>query len=137
MSGVAEYLTVAGLLSGFGVTVLVFRIQREAQMATRWIAWADFLVIAAILVSLLGVVLPLMAVEKPSANLLRFARSCCSAATVLLAGYPFAILDHYGILPGAHHERHEVQGEPLERVIVLATAVLCVVAFSVTLARVF
>ena len=46
------YLTVASILSGFGISVLMFRIQRELHIqekypdAPNWLAWADDLVIA-------------------------------------------------------------------------------------------
>ena len=45
------------LISGFGVTVFMFRIQRELQVRTQhpywpnWLAWADYLVLGAILIA--------------------------------------------------------------------------------------
>jgi len=60
------YLTVASILSGFGVTVFMFRIQRELHVRDthlqwpNWLAWADYLVLAAIVLSLILVVLPIV-----------------------------------------------------------------------------
>ena len=56
------YLTVAGLISGFGITVFMFRIQRELQVRGQhpnwpnWLAWADYLVLAAIVIAITCVV---------------------------------------------------------------------------------
>jgi hypothetical protein len=49
---------VASMLSGFGMSVFMFRIQRELRVRDdhpewqNWLAWADYLILAAILVSL-------------------------------------------------------------------------------------
>lgn len=39
-------LNAASFISGFGVAVFVFRLQREINLAKRWIPPADWLVIA-------------------------------------------------------------------------------------------
>src|SRR5262245_36496680 len=53
MRSADTYLTVASMLSGFGITALVFRVGRELQVKDQmivgsWISWADYLVLGAI-----------------------------------------------------------------------------------------
>jgi hypothetical protein len=141
MSTPQPYLTVASILSGFGISVFMFRIQRELHVRDEhpewpnWLAWADYLILAAILVSLLLVVLPLTAIAEPGRLVYSIAAGSCAAASVLVAAYPFAILDHYRIEVGTWRtregekppERHK--GEPIERLIVLVAAVLATFAF--------
>ena len=126
------YLTVAGLISGFGVTVFMFRIQRELQVRSshpdwpNWLAWADYLVLGAIVTAIVCVVQPLMLFQDLGVRVYAFARGGCAAASILMLAYPFAILDHYRIEIGAWRtahgesptERHK--GEPIERIIVVA-----------------
>lgn len=96
------YLTVASILAGFGVTVLMFRIQRELHVREvhpdwpNWLAWADYMVLAAIFLALIVVVLPLAAIGAHP-WILAVAAAGSSAAALLLAAYPIAILDHYRI----------------------------------------
>ena len=137
------YLTVASLLSGFGITVFMFRIQRELQVRQQhpnwpnWLAWADYLVIGTIVISVLLVVLPLIAVPEPSAFLYSIAAGGCAAAAILQLAYPFAILDHYRIEIGAWRtargeapsERHK--GEPIEKIIVIVAGIAATLAFAV------
>jgi hypothetical protein len=53
----------------------------------------------------------------------------------LIAAYPFAILDHYRIEIGTWRTREgerpqaRNKGEPIERIIVLSTAILATIAF--------
>lgn len=130
------YLTVASILSGFGVTVLMFRIQRELHVREKhpdwpnWLAWADYLVLGAIVLSLIFVVLPIVAVSEPSGRVLSVAAGSCGAAAILLAGYPFAILDHYRIEIGAKRSGDRKKGEPLERFIVMAVSILAAGVFG-------
>jgi hypothetical protein len=96
-----SYLTIASIQSGFGITVLMFRVERELHVREvkkqeNWIAWADYLVIVSILLSLLLVVLPLVLLSTP-ADWFGVAAASCAAASVLLAIYPLAILHHYNI----------------------------------------
>jgi hypothetical protein len=128
------YLTVAGLISGFGVTVFMFRIQRELQVRNQhpdwpnWLAWADYLVLGAIVIAIVFVVQPLMFFQEPGVRVYAFARGGCAAASLLMLAYPFAILDHYRIEIGAWRiargekptARHK--GEPIEKVITIVAA---------------
>jgi hypothetical protein len=135
------YLTVASILSGFGISVFMFRIQRELRVrdenpvSPNWLAWADYLILGAIVLSLLLVVLPLVAVPEPGRLAYAVAAGSCAAASMLVAAYPFAILDHYRIEIGTWRtrqgegpqERHK--GEPIERIVVLGAAILAAIAF--------
>ena len=62
-----------------------------------WLAWADYLVLANIVISLVLVVIPLVAVPEPGPVQYSIAAGGCAAAAILQLGYPFAILDHYRI----------------------------------------
>lgn len=135
------YLTVASILSGFSISVFMFRIQRELGVRDRhpdwpnWLAWADYLVIATIVLSLLLVVLPLIALPEPTEFVFSIAAGTCAATSLLLLAYPFAILDHYRIeigvwraKPDAHVEiRHK--GEPIEKAIVITTGLIGTLTF--------
>jgi|SRR5262245_3988935 len=140
----ADYLAVASLLSGFGIAVLMFRLERELHVEESdvWLtrlAWADYLVIGAISVALLVVVLPLLLVPHPEHNIWKaVAASGCAAAAVLLLAYPWAILDHYRLLPGTKTrwgKKHQGElkprdnPEPGERWIVPAAIGLAVLIF--------
>ncbi len=119
----------------------MFRIQRELRVRDQhpewqnWLAWADYLILAAILLWLLLVVLPLMVMAEPSRLLYSVAAGSCAAASLLVAAYPLAILDHYRIELGTWRTRQgespqaRHKGEPIERAIVIVAGVLAAVAF--------
>ena len=92
-------LTVASIIAGFGVTVLMFRLQRELQAfkeeGRTWLPVADWLVIGAVLVALALVVSLLIRKEDGD---LTAQRAWCAVAIVLLAGYIPSILAHYNFL---------------------------------------
>lgn len=110
-------LTAASIIAGFGVTVLMFRLQRELQISDKnweslerermptWIPPADYLVISAVLISLLFGVLPLLVTEVDPKQSPRLSVASCAAATVLLAGYIPSILAHYRFIYGLHKPR--------------------------------
>jgi hypothetical protein len=135
------YLTVASILSGFGISVFMFRIQRELRVrdadpqSPNWLAWADYLILVAILLSLLLVVLPLTAMPEPGRLAYSIAAASCAAASLLVAAYPFAILDHYRIeigtwrTRGGEHPQERHKGEPVERMIVFGAAALAAATF--------
>ncbi len=119
----------------------MFRIQRELRVRDQhpewqnWLAWADYLILAAILLSLVLVVLPLMVMADPSRFVYSVAAGSCAAASLLVAAYPLAILDHYRIELGTWRTRQgespeaRHKGEPIERLLVIVTGVLAAVAF--------
>ncbi len=137
------YLTVASILSGFCISVFMFRIQRELGVRDRhptwpnWLAWADYLVIATIVLSLLMVVLPLIALPEPSELVFSIAAGTCAATSILMLAYPFAILDHYRIEIGvwrneSRQARHK--GEPIEKAIVVVSGIIAALAFGTIVA---
>jgi hypothetical protein len=141
MTSPQPYLTVASILSGFCISVFMFRVQRELGVRDRfpdepnWLAWADYLIITAFVLSLTFVVLPLVAIPKPSRYVFSIAAASCAAASILLLAYPFAILDHYRIEIGAWRTRQgekpqaRHKGEPIERVIVVTAGLVAAMAF--------
>ena len=136
------YLTVASILSGFSISVFMFRLQRELRVRERhpdwpnWLAWADYLVIATIVLSVLLVVVPLVALPEPTEFVFSIAAGTCAATSILLLAYPFAILDHYGIELGGWRRRAgdnvEIRhkGEPIERMVVIAAGLVAVLVFA-------
>jgi len=145
MNSPQPYLTVASILTGFCISVFMFRIQRELGVRDRhpdwpnWLAWADYLIMLAIVLSVVLVILPLVAVPSPSRTAYSVAAASCAAASILLLAYPFAILDHYRIEIGTWRtregekpqERHK--SEPVERIIVIGAAALAAIAFITTI----
>jgi hypothetical protein len=142
MNSPQPYLTVASILSGFGISVFMFRIQRELRVRDRhpdwpnWLAWADYLVLSAIVLSLLFVVLPLVALPAPSRFVFSVAAASCAASALLLLAYPFAILDHYRIEIGTWRTREgekpqtRHKGEPIERAIVVIAGIVATLVFA-------
>ena len=129
-----SYLTIASIFAGFAVAVLLFRIQRELYVREvlhqqPWLAWADYLIFGALLLSLLLVVLPLTILGATS-KVLPFAAASCAAAAILLAAYPFAILDHYRIEIGTYREGRRFKGEPIEKAIVVGAFVVAAATFA-------
>ena len=106
----ADTLTqVASIVAGFGVTALMFRLQRELKISGEnsktptWFTLADFLVLGAVLIALLGVVLPLL-ISSPTDSV-AVPKALCEVAIVLLAGYTLCILAHYRFIFGLHYSR--------------------------------
>lgn len=112
-------IAVESIIAGFGVTALMFRLQRELSISDEnwrrratdpsiprvrtWLPYADYLLIAAVLLALILGVRPLLVAFDEST--LRLARAATAAATVLLAGYVPTILGHYRFLHGLHESR--------------------------------
>jgi hypothetical protein len=134
MPDAATLTTIASIVSGFGIAMLFFRIQRELQireqLEVNWIPWADRLLIAATLISLLLVIFPLVAFSATSTVVLRFASASCAAASLMVAGYVFGILAHYRLLLGKHREGPRQNPEPAERVVVYAVIAAALLAFG-------
>jgi hypothetical protein len=131
---------------GFGIVAFVFRIQRELQMAEagqpRWIPWADRLLIGAVTLTLLLVLFPIALAGSVSSFWGgRLPAAACSASTIALAGYIPALLAHYRFGPrpvrrwiwfGAPLDHFRFAGEPGEKLIVVVSAILGVVAAVVS-----
>ena len=124
----SDYLTVASILAGFGVNVLMFRVQRELTVEDKqkelkihrevWISWADYLIIATIKISLLLVVLPILVFKTQNAYLSALPSASCAAAVILVSAYPFAILAHYHMGIGGNTSNRQ-KGEPIEIFVVV------------------
>src|SRR5262249_19147656 len=124
----ANYLTVASILSGFAVQVLVFRIGRELTFSAgaRRLPWPDYLIVATVIVSLLLVVLP--ATLTPSSFsgwLSAMAAASCAAAAILMAAYPVAILYHYDV----NVFGRATSGQSLARKLTVVGGVVALVVF--------
>lgn len=134
--GAAEIISASAIVAGFGVTAVMFRVQREiyvievSKLGVAWLAWADYLVIASIMLAIFGSTLPLLIAPVAAGLITAIAASSCAAALVLLAGYVPAILAHYRIGLGGRRTGPRERGEPIERFVVvtcfvLATALSC------------
>jgi hypothetical protein len=146
MNSPQPYLTVASILTGFGISVFMFRIQRELGVRDRhpdwpnWLAWADYLIISTITLSVILVIIPLVAAPAPSRLIYSIAAGSCAAASILLLAYPFAILDHYRIEIGTWRTKQgekpqaRHKGEPLERIIVVTAAIVAAATFAAIVA---
>lgn len=129
--------TVASIIAGFGVAMLFFRIQRELHMGERdetvWIPQADWLLIAATLISIVLVILPLVSIDLRDSAVAKVPYSACAASSVLLAGYVLSILAHYRLLFGRKRSGPRDNPEPAERVLVVLTVVIAVPVFAAVL----
>ena len=126
--------TIASIISAFGAAMLFFRIQRELAMGEKgeiiWLPVADWLIVAATLISLLFVIVPLVLDAK------RLPAAAAGSAAILVAGYVLAILAHYRILFthewlfwGKRRRGQFHNPEPSELIISLAAAVSALVFF--------
>ena len=135
----AEIISASAIVAGFGVTAIMFRIQRELyvlevrKVKTLWLAWADYLVLSSVALAVFGATAPLIAIPKAPGPVMAVAASSCIAALVLLAGYVPSILAHYRIGLGARREGPRAQGEPVERLFVISSVICAVASFTATL----
>jgi hypothetical protein len=128
---------IAAIIAGFGSAMLFFRIDRELRMGERnevtWIPWADWLLIAATLVSLLLVILPVVALDSRPGLLENLPAAGCAATSIMVAGYIFGILAHYRLIFGRNRAGPRGNPEPAEMILVFIAAVLAVEVFLVVL----
>jgi hypothetical protein len=135
-----DLIAMAAIVMGFGVTVVMFRLQREAEIEKdrlrqqaemekdsepTWIAYSDWLILFSIFVSLLFVFFPLFLLPYQLA--ISIAHAGCFAAIVLQAGYIPSILAHYRLLLGKNRKGPRENPEPKERLFVwlsIAIAIL-------------
>ncbi len=145
----ATLATIGAVIVGFGIAALVFRVQREIQQIdagkTAWLPWADRLLIGVVTLTLLLVLFPI-ALGGGTSRLWaagRLPAAACSGSTIALTGYIPALLAHYRlalypesrrkwILFGSELSEYRHAGEPAERVIVVASVVLGVIAVVVS-----
>ena len=132
-------ISACAIVAGFGVTAIMFRVQRELYVRevlkekTVWLAWADYLVLGSVVLAVFGATVPLLAASKTPRPVAAVAAASCIAALVLLAGYVPSILAHYRIELGARREGSRVKGEPIERGFVVGSLICAAAAFGVTL----
>ncbi|NJO64407.1 MAG: hypothetical protein HC836_41440 [Richelia sp. RM2_1_2] len=137
---ISALLTVASIISGFGITIFTFRLQREIQVMERnsqvWIPWADYLVITAVMVSLLIGILPIVVVSSPPKFIYQIANGACAASIVMLAGYVPGILAHYRFILAKNTCSARQNPEPSERWIVIMFLCFAFIAFTVASTRI-
>jgi hypothetical protein len=137
--GPAEIISASAIIAGFGVTAIMFRVQRELyvrevlNIKILWLAWADYLILASVALAVFGATVPMLAVPNAPRPLVSVAASSCVAALFLLAGYVPSILAHYRIQLGAEREGPRDMGEPVERRFVIGSALSAGFAFAATL----
>jgi hypothetical protein len=124
--------TIASVTMAFSASMLFFRMQREHTMQGKgepnWIPWADCLLIAAGVVSLLLVILPIVAIPPDLVIYRVVPPAGCGVSSVLVLGYTPAILAHYRLIMRGGRVGPRQNPEPSERLLVVvavALAVLC------------
>ncbi len=131
--------TFASIISGLGVAMLFFRIQRELQMTQQnediRIPRADWLLIAAALTSLILVILPIVALGPESRLGMKVSIAACSASSTLVAGFIFSILAHYRLLFGRNRLGPRENPEPAEKLLVRLTIIVSIFLFIIVLIK--
>lgn len=139
MTDVANLATVATVIAVFGGAMLFFRVQRELQtqeqLGPRSIPWADRLLIAATLVALLLVLMPLVAGSNRPGVWAQLPAAACTAAVSLIAGYILAILAHYRLILGGRRSGPRVNPEPAEKWLVFVAIAAAALLFAMVLLR--
>ena len=135
--GSSDLLTAAAVIVGFGITVIMFRVQREIQVQEKgepsWLAWSDYLILGSIFLTIGLAILPLLMLPWVSTLTRSLAASACVAAFILQAGYVFGILAHYRIEIGRKRKGPREKGEPAERLIVKLSAVFAGIGFAIVM----
>jgi hypothetical protein len=110
--------TVASIIAGFGAAMLAFRPEREVRADDEgepmWIAWADWLIIGATLLCLVGL-FPIVSGWGTASGRLRLASATTTAAVLLTFGYLPSILAHYRLILRGHRRGLRKNPEPPER----------------------
>jgi hypothetical protein len=132
-----DLIAVAAILVGFGLTVIMFRLQRELYVQEQhpqwpnWLAWSDYLILASMLVAVFFVVLPILAFPVVTRMREALASAACISAIILQVGYIPAILAHYRIEIGRSRTGDRQKGEPTERLYVYLSIALRTVGFII------
>jgi len=134
----SDLIAIAAMIFGFGIVVIMFRVQRELWVQAHhpewphWTPWADWLILASVLLVGCLTILSLLAfpgMRRGEA----LAAASCGSAVVLQIGYVPAIFAHYRMFFGKQRDidhRPREQGEPAEKVSVILTVVIAVLAFG-------
>ncbi len=133
----SDLIAVAAMIFGFGIVVIMFRVQRELwvrehhQKWEHWTPWADWLIFASVLLVGCLTILSLLAfpgVRRSEA----LAAASCGSAVVLQIGYFPAIFAHYRMFFGKQRIKDNVpreKGEPAEKVFVSLTVAIAAFTF--------
>lgn len=127
--------TVASIVTAAGVTMLFFRVQREADMKRRgqrnWIPVADWLLLGATFAAIVLVLLPILLFDSEFLGR-RVPTAGCVAALVALGGYAPALLAHYRLL-GSKRVGPRSNPEPPEGQIVIGATTVAFALFGMSL----
>ncbi len=127
----SNLVTVAGVMLGVGVAILLFRLARELYMGEQgernWLAYSDRLVVGMCILTLVVLLLPVLGVESRRATVL-LSRSAILGGFVMLLGWVLGILAHYRFIGGKGRPRQRDNPEPLERTVVLVTTGIALLA---------
>lgn len=119
-----DLIAVAAIIVGFGLTVIMFRVQRELDVQENrpkwptWLAWSDYLIIVSVALALCFAIIPLLALPPLTRLTEALASAACVGAVILQAGYIPGILAHYRIEIGSDRKGDRDKGEPAEKWIV-------------------
>ncbi len=128
-------ISAAAIIIGFGVTVFLFRVQRELWVRDKhpewpnWVSWSDYLALSSMVSALIFVIIPLVTFPNLPPLFKDIAAAACAASSVLLIGYIPAVLAHYRIEIGSNRVGPRGKGEPAERAWVIGIAVLATIIF--------
>ena len=136
----SDLITIAAIILGFGINVVMFRVNRELSVRDRqraekqpevlWVAGADWLIFLSGILAMFGVIFPLLAFRFAAVT----AAPSCAAALMLQVGYVPAILAHYRIGIGRDRVGTPTQQcEPKERITCWAFGVGAAVLFMLTI----
>jgi hypothetical protein len=133
----SDLIAVAAMIFGFGIVVIMFRVQRElwAQEShpewPLWTSWADWLILWSVPLGCLAI---LSLLGFPGVRLIMaVAAALCAGAVVLQTGYIPAVMAHYRIFFGKRRRADGIPreaGEPAEKALVLLTAAAAVLVFA-------
>jgi hypothetical protein len=108
----------------------------EGQGERMWLPLADWLLVAATLICLLLVIIPLVSAPKAPA-IYRLVAAASGSAAILVAGYVLAILAHYRIVFARQwlfwgRRRKGLYGnpEPSERILSIIASALALLYFA-------
>lgn len=122
---IAQIWTAAGVMLGFQVSAFAWRIQQESQVADNgqisWIPPADYLNLAAMLVTVLGVfVAPVIGIATSDTAKMAF-----GLGAILFAGHSFALAAHYELFNHKTTRSYDYF-PPQERVAIIVVTIMAV-----------
>ena len=128
---------VAAIIIGFGVNVIMFRVQRELHMEEvkkeqTWIIGADSLILASVACAFLAVILVILSLS------FTIALAACASAMTMQAGFIPAIFAHYRICFGKERKNLGLpreRSEPAEKWIVGISVVIALIVAAAVLVR--